>query len=78
MKPERGFRKVHVTLRSAWFLLAGLVITLATAGYFKMDTEICIQGYLIFTAGVTGVSGFFSWSNRAEHAQPKPEGKPLL
>jgi len=71
MKIEKGDRKLAVNKNSAWFLLAGLLITLIAVGYFKMAADTCVQYYLIYAGALVGKDSAFMWGNAKEHTADK-------
>jgi len=79
MKIEKGDRKLAVTRQSAFLLLAGLLVTLTAAGYFKLDTATCVQAFVVYAGALFGKDSAFMWGNAKEHAAaaatPKPDPK---
>lgn len=67
-KIEKGDRKLWVTKQSSYLLLAGLLITLTAAGYFKMDPATCVQAYIVFAGALFGKDSAFMWGNAKEHS----------
>jgi len=66
-KPERGSRKVAVTL---WLALSFLASgTLLGVMALSLDRELGGVAGIITAIGVglTGLAGFFNWGNRSEH-----------
>lgn len=70
MNPAPGQRKVHVTARTSWFLLAGLLLALIAIVALKLPTTDVGTLYMWYVAGLVGKDTAFMWGNRAEQSQP--------
>lgn len=67
---------MQVAARSAWFLLGGLVVSLAAVVVMKIPASDIRELFMWYVAGIVGRDTAFMWGNRAEHAQPKKQESP--
>lgn len=64
---EKGSRKLAVTRQTAIYLFCGLVVTLFSSGYFKLEKDVCIHAYFLFVAALVSKDGVFAYGNAKEH-----------